>query len=64
MADWLFAAGYSFSSDDTKGSDDVQTWYVNGGYALAPNTTAYAEVGGNDVKDSELGLAIGVKASF
>ncbi|GLR75212.1 porin [Aliivibrio sifiae] len=64
MADWLFAAGYSFSSDDTKGSDDVQTWYVNGGYALAPNTTAYAEVGGNDVKDSEIGLAVGVKASF
>lgn len=64
MADWLFAAGYSFSSDDTDGSDDVQTWYVNGGYALAPNTTAYAEVGGNDVKDSEIGLAVGVKASF
>ena len=64
MTDWLFAAGYSFSSDDTDGSDDVQTWYVNGGYALAPNTTAYAEVGGNDVKDSEIGLAVGVKASF
>lgn len=58
------AAGYSFSSSDDKIVEDLNTWYVNAGYPLAPNTTAYVEVGGNDVKDSETGLAIGVKAEF
>ncbi|MUK30845.1 porin [Aliivibrio fischeri] len=58
------AAGYSLSSDDVDANDDLNAWYVNAGYPLAPNTTAYVEVGGNDAKDSQTGFAIGVKAAF
>lgn len=58
------ATGYSLSSDDVDGSDDLNAWYVNAGYPIAPNTTAYVEVGGNDEKDSQTGFAVGVKASF
>ncbi|MGR6833788.1 porin [Aliivibrio wodanis] len=64
MNDWLFAAGYSFSDTDEAGKDDAQNWYLNAGYALAPSTTTYAEVGGNNADDSDIALAIGVKASF
>ncbi|WP_122035322.1 porin [Aliivibrio sp. EL58] len=58
------AAGYSLSSDDVDANDDINTWYVNAGYPIAPNTTAYVEVGGNDVTDSQTGFAMGVKAAF
>ncbi|MUL10091.1 porin [Aliivibrio fischeri] len=58
------AAGYSLSSHDDSSVDDLNAWYVNAGYPLAPNTTAYVEVGGNDAKDSQTGFAIGVKAAF
>lgn len=71
------AAGYSFDSSDAKDSDDVNSWYVNAGYPIAPNTTAYVEVGGDDgktstkmsngvtsIEDNGTGVAIGVKASF
>ncbi|HAS6348342.1 TPA: porin [Vibrio vulnificus] len=55
------AAG--FSTTDA-GADDVANYYVNAGYGIAPSTTAYVELGGNDADNSELGLAFGVKASF
>ncbi|KAB2826456.1 porin [Aliivibrio finisterrensis] len=71
------ATGVSFDSNDEKGSDNVTSWYVNAGYPIAPNTTAYVEVGADDgktetkmsdgvtsVEDHGTGFAIGVKASF
>jgi len=58
------ATGFSLSSDDVDANDDINTWYVNAGYPIAPNTTAYAEVGGNSKDDSQTGVAVGVKASF
>lgn len=56
------AVGYDIV--DPEGSKKVNNWFVNAGYGFAPNTTAYVEVGGNDVDDSETGVAVGVKASF
>lgn len=71
------ATGVSFDSDDVDGSDDVTSWYVNAGYPIAPNTTAYVEVGADNgktetkmsngvtsIEDNGTGVAIGVKASF
>jgi predicted porin len=54
-----FAAGYSMSSSNANlyGTDvngnqieekDLNAWYINAGYSIAPNTTLYAEVGGDD----------------
>jgi predicted porin len=65
----VFAGGYSTSKSDASGSDSFNAWYVNAGYKLAPNTTAYAEVGGdngeNDQGESnETGVAVGIKAYF
>ncbi|MGY3570107.1 porin [Vibrio sp. SCSIO 43135] len=57
------AAGYSFGSSDVDALES-DNWFLNAGYALAPNTTAYAEVGGDDADNSEVGVALGVKASF
>ena len=67
LGQWTFATAYSHSSHDD--SDlDVNSWLVNAGYNLAPNTTVYAEVAGNDGetkgRDHTTALAIGVKASF
>ncbi|EHN70659.1 porin [Aliivibrio fischeri] len=58
------AAGYSLSSHDDDAIDDLNTWYVNAGYTVAPNTTAYVEVGGDDADKTQTGFAIGVKAAF
>ena len=63
------SVGYSLSDEDGA-ADKTNSWFVNAGYALAPNTTAYVEVGGNDAKDkttgqdTDTGVALGVKASF
>ena len=63
LGKWTFATAYSIAShDDSK--LDVDSWLVNAGYNLAPNTTVYGEVAGNDETDSNTALAIGVKASF
>jgi predicted porin len=58
-----FAGGYS-STDFSNNSEDHSDWFVNAGYSVAPNTTVYAEVGGNDKKDSQTGFGVGVKSSF
>lgn len=58
------ATGISLSSDDVDANDDINSWYLNAGYPIAPNTTAYAEVGGNSEDNSQTGVAVGVKASF
>ncbi|ELP5728800.1 porin [Vibrio vulnificus] len=57
------AAGVNFADTDAADSD-VTSWYVNAGYPLAPGAELYAEVGGDDKKDSETGFAFGVKAKF
>ncbi|WP_194435329.1 porin [Vibrio fluminensis] len=75
LGKWTFATAYSHSSHDDSDMD-VNSWFVNAGYNLAPNTTAYVEVAGNDgetnlgttanpdFRDNTTGVAIGVKASF
>jgi predicted porin len=68
-ADYTFnavtvGAGYSRSSSDVANSDDVNNWYLNAAYSLAPSTKAYAEVGGDDADNSQTGVAIGLKAEF
>jgi predicted porin len=74
LGKWTFATAYSIASQDR--ADDVNSWFVNAGYNLAPNTTVYAEVAGNDgkseverngvdvMRDNTTAVAIGVKASF
>ncbi|MBY6197905.1 porin [Vibrio hangzhouensis] len=78
---WKFAAGVSSSKYDEKfgpdmDKDTVVGWFVNAGYALAPSTTAYVEVGGDDgysnlgteanpdIKQNGTGVGIGLKAEF
>ncbi|OLQ86233.1 porin [Vibrio ponticus] len=66
LGKWTFATAVSTSDHDNDKLDSTN-WFVNAGYNLAPNTTAYIEYAGQDVdgkKDSEDALAIGVKASF
>jgi predicted porin len=80
---WTFGAGVSNTKlkDDLRIDEDAKdsytSWYVNAGYALAPSTTAYAEVGGNnfygvdsdgfadyDLGKTQTGFAVGIKAEF
>jgi predicted porin len=63
MDKWTFAGGYSIGDHDND-VNDLDSWYVNSGYGIAPNTTAYAELGGDDAKNSDVALAIGIKAEF
>ncbi|MGD8170195.1 porin [Vibrio sp. TRT 21S02] len=58
-----FAGGVS-TTDYSFDKEDHTDWFVNTGYSLAPNTTVYAEVGGNDKEESETGFGVGIKASF
>ncbi|WP_162063683.1 porin [Vibrio taketomensis] len=66
LGKWTFATAYSHASQDS--AKDLNSWFVNTGYNLAPNTTVYAEVAGNDGetegRDNTTAVAIGVKASF
>jgi predicted porin len=59
---WKFATGVSQTNPDE--GDKVVNWFLNAGYALAPSTTAYAEVGGNNGEDNQTGFAVGLKAEF
>ncbi|UGA53781.1 porin [Vibrio sp. VB16] len=58
------SAGVDLVDPEAAGSDDVTNYFVNAGYAIAPATTLYAEIGGNDVDDSEVGYAVGAKVEF
>lgn len=66
---WIFAAGFSsFEVDKKADASKPQTdsWFLNAGYGIAPNTTVYAEIADQD-KDNvstDFAYAIGVKASF
>ncbi|MBA5762560.1 porin [Vibrio sp. 404] len=65
MDKWVFAAGYSIGDHDDNAKDQ-DNWFLNAGYGIAPNTTVYAEIGGEekDNVDTDTALAIGVKAEF
>ncbi|WP_114766252.1 porin [Vibrio rhodolitus] len=65
MNAWTFSAGYSVGDHDDKAKEQ-DNWFLNAGYGIAPNTTVYAEVGGEDKDgvDTDTALAIGVKAEF
>ncbi|MDN3682365.1 porin [Vibrio tapetis subsp. quintayensis] len=62
MNAWKFATGFSVTSPDS--GDKVNAWFLNAGYAIAPSTTAYVEVGDNNKDNHELGYGVGIKASF
>ncbi len=64
MNAWKFAGGVSSTDYSTASSEDFVAWFVNTGYGIAPNTTLYAEIGGDDKSNSELGYGFGVKATF
>ncbi|WP_394144632.1 porin [Vibrio atypicus] len=64
MGEVTFAGGVSSTSYSHTTKEDHKDWFVNAGYALAPNTTVYAEVGGDDVKENETGFGVGIKSSF
>ncbi|UPQ87033.1 porin [Vibrio sinaloensis] len=57
------AAGYDIVDVDGA-AKKTKNWFLNAGYGIAPSTTAYVEVGGNNKDNSETGVAVGVKASF
>ncbi len=59
---WKFATGVSQTNPDQ--GEKVVNWFLNAGYSLAPSTTAYAEVGGNNADNTETGFAVGLKADF
>jgi predicted porin len=78
---WTFGAGVSLTQlkDDAQlgegAKDNFTSWYANVGYALAPSTTAYAEVGGDNFYSTDTageyidaktqtGFAVGIKAEF
>ncbi|MBD1557899.1 porin [Vibrio sp. S9_S30] len=59
---WTFSGGISNSKAD--GEDAQNDAYVNAGYALTSNVTAYAELGHTSADNTETGYGFGVKASF
>lgn len=59
-ATYSIAAG----TTDFESGDDLVEYFAGVEYALANNTTVYAQLGGNDTDDSELGYAAGMKISF
>ncbi|MCZ4371950.1 porin [Vibrio diazotrophicus] len=61
---WKFATAVASTDFDAAASEDFVQWFVNAGYGIAPNTTLYAEVGGNDKNNTEVGYGFGVKATF
>ncbi|WP_234494090.1 porin [Vibrio maritimus] len=59
---WKFAVGYTRLDGDDQEAEN--TYYLNAGYGIAPSTTVYAELGGTDADNSQLGFAIGMKSEF
>ncbi|USD64359.1 porin [Vibrio sp. SCSIO 43136] len=61
MNAWKFAGGFSSLDKD---AGDYNTWFLNAGYAIAPSTTAYVEVGDTSEDGKDLGYGMGIKAVF
>jgi len=58
-----YSGGYSLL--DVDGDDDkLNTYFVNAAYAFNSNVTVYAELGGDDADDSELGYGAGMAVTF
>ncbi|MCG9578092.1 porin [Vibrio tubiashii] len=59
-----FAGGFATIDNSDASKEDYNEWFLNAGYALAPNTTVYVEVGDNDKKNTDVGYGVGIKATF
>ncbi|AIW13718.1 porin [Vibrio tubiashii] len=59
-----FAGGFAKIDNSVASKEDYNEWFLNAGYALAPNTTVYVEVGDNDKKNTDVGYGVGIKATF
>lgn len=63
-----FAAGWSLTELDSGSSindgDNFNSYFVNVSYSFITNVTAYAEIGGNDQDDTELGYVAGMNITF
>jgi len=59
-----FAGGIAKIDKSVASEEDYTEWFLNAGYALAPNTTVYVEIGDNDKNNTDLGYGVGIKASF
>ncbi|MDN2664342.1 porin [Psychromonas sp. 14N.309.X.WAT.B.A12] len=58
-----YSGGYSLL--DVDGDEDkLNTYFVNAAYAFNSNVTVYAELGGDDSDDSELGYGAGMAVTF
>lgn len=62
MGKTTFAGGVA--TIDRSAAEDYTEWFLNAGYGIAPNTTIYAEIGDNDLDNTDLGYGVGIKASF
>ncbi|MFW5871037.1 MAG: porin [Verrucomicrobiota bacterium] len=56
------AAGMAMEMPDA--GDDVNTWYANMKHKVNKITTVFAEVGGDDKDDTDLGYLAGMKVKF
>ncbi len=56
------AAGMAMEMPDA--GDDVNTWYANVKHSVHKNATVFAEIGGNDADDTDLGYLAGMKVTF
>ncbi|SON49055.1 porin [Vibrio tapetis] len=64
MNAWKFATGFSVTNYDDSSKDKLNKWFLNAGYTIAPSTTTYVEIGGNNGDKQEVGYGVGIKASF
>jgi uncharacterized protein YfcZ (UPF0381/DUF406 family) len=64
VEDITVAAGFGQYIDNDDSTDAVSTYYLNSEYKLHENASAYAELGGTSVENSELAYAVGMKVSF
>ena len=57
-----YSAAWSLVDEDTQ--DKVNKYFVNAAYSFNSNVTAYVELAGNDLDDSEIGYAAGMAVTF
>lgn len=58
------AAGFANTKNAETSDESVNDYYVNAAYKFTSNVTAYAEFGGSNADDTELGYAAGMQVSF
>ena len=57
-----YSAAWSLVDEDT--ADKINKYFVNAAYSFNSNVTAYVELAGNDLDDSEIGYAAGMAVTF